>query len=135
MRSFLGNEISIKSAFEFYWPLDLIKDSLAEEIILEVFKNSAAIFLSLKILTGKILYGQNFMHKAAGFTYYCGLKTRSDDFFYIFSAFLIKTSQLLKYPPYNKFCIGCQRSFIDKKCVTSLDLLSIHAKQNVHCIR
>ena len=93
-------------------------------------------FFSVKILTGEIddmqgnslpiNYGRNFIHKAAGYTYYSGLKIRSDEF-------LIKTSQLLK--SYNKFCISWQHSFIDKKCVTSLDFLSVHAKQYVHCIR
>ena len=45
-----------KHAFEIYWPLDLIKDSLAEKLISKVFRNSAAIFFSVKILTGEILY-------------------------------------------------------------------------------
>ena len=111
---------------------------------MKFFKNSAVIFFSVKILTEEIddmqgnslpiNYGRNFNHKAAGYTYYNGLKIRSDEFLNL-NAFHIKKSQLLKYPPYNKFCIGWQRSFIDKKCVTSLDFLSVHAKQYVHCIR
>ena len=104
---------------------------------MKFFKNSAVIFFSVKILTEEIddMQGNSLpITVGISFTKQCGLKIRSEKLLNL-NAFLIKTSQLLKYPPYKKFCIGWQLSFIDKKCVTSLDFLSIHAKQNVHCIR
>ena len=113
---------------------------MAVEIISEVFKNSAAIFFSVKILTGEIddMQGKSITVRISFTKQPASPITvvwRSDPMnFLILMLFFIKTSQLLKYPPYNKFCIGWQRSFVDKKCVTSLDFLSIHAKQNVHQI-
>ena len=104
---------------------------------MKFFKNSAVIYFFVKIPTEEIDDMQgNSLPITVGipFTKQCGLKIRSEKLLNL-NAFLIKTRQLLKYPPYNKFCIGWQRSFIDKKCVTFLDFLSIHAKQNVHCIR